>query len=272
MSGEWRVGIAVHPHQFRGNSLPDLWVVFGFGQNHKTRVGVHVDEPRADDFRCSVDDSGSLRAGRFPTEDVYSFPIHAHGPVESRVARAIHDEAVVDQKVKQDAPYPRFNFRILSRRITKATCSVADMLGNLFQTQAKHYSFITADLYGWSRFTLNVPPDWEWVAKDIIIDDIQAKRHRQNVQRLSEGLIIGQPNQILPKRRCRFAGPPPAPISTRSTTGIIMGSPLPLRNRCTRATSMLLDSDKPPPSITQVLAVVPPMSKEMRSFWSNRLP
>ena len=56
--------------------------------------------------------------------------------------------------------------------------------------------------------------------------------------------------------------PPPAPISTMSMTGTRMGSPLPLRKRYSRATSKERLVCGTPPSIRQILAVVPPMSKD----------
>jgi len=56
--------------------------------------------------------------------------------------------------------------------------------------------------------------------------------------------------------------PPPAPISISSITGTRMGSPDPFLKRSARATSNSRATSGAPPSITQALAVVPPMSKE----------
>jgi hypothetical protein len=60
--------------------------------------------------------------------------------------------------------------------------------------------------------------------------------------------------------------PPPAPISTISTTGIFSGMPLPFMKRCARLTSKLRESSGSPSSIRQILAVVPPMSNETTRF------
>ena len=65
--------------------------------------------------------------------------------------------------------------------------------------------------------------------------------------------------------------PPPAPISTISTTGIFTGSPLPFMKRWARSISKARDSRGSPSSIRQILAVVPPMSKDStRSSPSSR--
>ena len=60
--------------------------------------------------------------------------------------------------------------------------------------------------------------------------------------------------------------PPPAPISTISITGMRKGRPLPLRNRAARSTSKLREAWGFRFSIRQILAVVPPMSKESTLF------
>ena len=65
-------------------------------------------------------------------------------------------------------------------------------------------------------------------------------------------------------RSTRATEPPPAPISISSTTGTRMGSPEPFLKRSARATSNSRASRGSPRSITQALAVVPPMSKESR--------
>ena len=81
-------------------------MVFRFGQNHQTGVGVHIDEPWADNFQCGVNDPGGLGAGRVSPKDVDRFPFHSNRSIESRVAGAVHDKSVVDQKVKQATPRP----------------------------------------------------------------------------------------------------------------------------------------------------------------------
>ncbi len=63
-------------------------------------------------------------------------------------------------------------------------------------------------------------------------------------------------------RSTRAMEPPPAPISISSTTGTRMGSPEPFLNRSARATSNSRASSGSPRSMTQALAVVPPMSKD----------
>jgi hypothetical protein len=59
--------------------------------------------------------------------------------------------------------------------------------------------------------------------------------------------------------------PPPAPISIRSTAGDLIRSPLPFWKRRTRATSSSVVRVGWPPVISEILAVVPPMSKARRS-------
>ncbi len=66
--------------------------------------------------------------------------------------------------------------------------------------------------------------------------------------------------------------PPPAPISIMSITGALIGMPEPFLNRCSRAASMNGAISARPPSIRQAFAVVPPMSNEMMSALSTRLP
>ena len=63
-------------------------------------------------------------------------------------------------------------------------------------------------------------------------------------------------------RSTRAMEPPPAPISISSMTGTRIGSPEPFLNRSARATSNSRASSGSPPSMTQALAVVPPMSKD----------
>jgi hypothetical protein len=64
----------------------------------------------------------------------------------------------------------------------------------------------------------------------------------------------------------RAREPPPAPISIISMTGIRTGSPLPFRKRAERSTSKLRDFRGSNSSIRQILAVVPPMSKDRTRF------
>ena len=66
--------------------------------------------------------------------------------------------------------------------------------------------------------------------------------------------------------------PPPAPISIISSTGARMGSPLPRTKRLACPTSNSPARLGSPPSMTQILAVVPPMSKAMRSRWPDSPP
>ena len=63
-------------------------------------------------------------------------------------------------------------------------------------------------------------------------------------------------------RSSRAMEPPPAPISISSMTGTRMGSPEPRLKRSARATSNSRASSGSPPSMTQALAVVPPMSND----------
>ena len=65
-----------------------------------------------------------------------------------------------------------------------------------------------------------------------------------------------------PSRSTTAMEPPPAPISTISITGMRSGRPLPLRKRWARATSKARVVCGWASSIRQILAVVPPMSKE----------
>jgi len=60
--------------------------------------------------------------------------------------------------------------------------------------------------------------------------------------------------------------PPPAPISTRSIAWMFIGSPLPgaLFTRCSSNAVVVVGR---PFSINASFAVVPPMSKAMRSRW-----
>jgi hypothetical protein len=56
--------------------------------------------------------------------------------------------------------------------------------------------------------------------------------------------------------------PPPAPISTISTTGVDTTIPDPFLNRYVRAISKRFAVLGAPPSTRQIFAVVPPMSKD----------
>ena len=56
--------------------------------------------------------------------------------------------------------------------------------------------------------------------------------------------------------------PPPAPISIMLIVGIPIGRPLPGLNRSVLAVSKSLVISGSPSSTRQILAVVPPMSKE----------
>ncbi len=62
-----------------------------------------------------------------------------------------------------------------------------------------------------------------------------------------------------PRFSTRARLPPPAPISMRSTAGMLAGSPLPFF-KCVISTSNWLVSNGGPPSTRHSLAVVPPMS------------
>jgi len=63
----------------------------------------------------------------------------------------------------------------------------------------------------------------------------------------------------------RAIDPPPAPISTVSTTGVRIGIPDPGLNRCTRAASIIGAIRGRPLSMRLIFAVVPPMSKATAS-------
>ena len=65
-----------------------------------------------------------------------------------------------------------------------------------------------------------------------------------------------------PSASTRAIEPPPAPISTISMTGMRTGSPLPFLKRDWRSISKVRPLSGSPSSIRQILAVVPPMSKE----------
>jgi hypothetical protein len=73
---------------------------------------------------------------------------------------------------------------------------------------------------------------------------------------------LSGPTFIRPSVSTDAIEPPPAPISTISTTGIFTGMPLPFMKRCARSTSKLRESIGSKSSMRQILAVVPPMSKE----------
>ena len=65
-------------------------------------------------------------------------------------------------------------------------------------------------------------------------------------------------------RSTRASEPPPAPISISSMQGTRIGRPEPFLKRSARATSNSRARSGSPPSMTQALAVVPPMSNESR--------
>ncbi len=72
-----------------------------------------------------------------------------------------------------------------------------------------------------------------------------------------------------PKLSTPAIDPPPAPISTISTTGTFTGMPLPFMKRWARFTSKLRDSKGAPLSMRHIFAVVPPISNEITRFSPN---
>ena len=78
-------------------------MVLGLGQDHETGVGVHVDKPGADHLAGGVDDPGGLDMRVVPSEYDNVLTLNAHSGVESRVARTIDHQSVLDQDVQQGA-------------------------------------------------------------------------------------------------------------------------------------------------------------------------
>ena len=100
---ERRVGVAVDSHQLGGDALADLGMVLGFGQDHETGVGVHVDKPGADHLAGGVDDPCGLDMRVVSPEYDNALTLNAHSGVETRVARTVDHQSVLDQDVQQGA-------------------------------------------------------------------------------------------------------------------------------------------------------------------------
>jgi hypothetical protein len=74
------------------------------GQDDQARVGVHVDEPRTHDMAGGVDHPPRLHPLEVAAEDGHTLVLHPHRAVEARVAGAVDDQSVTDQKVEHPVP------------------------------------------------------------------------------------------------------------------------------------------------------------------------
>ena len=100
---ERRVGVAVDTHELGGDALADLGMVLGLGEDDETGVGVHVDKAGADHLAGCIDDAGGLDMRVVSSEYDDVLTLNANSGVESRVARTIDHQSVLDQDVQQGA-------------------------------------------------------------------------------------------------------------------------------------------------------------------------
>jgi hypothetical protein len=98
--GEGRVRAAVDADDLGRDPLPHLGLVPGLGQNHEAGVGVHVDEPGADDAPRGVERAMRLHAVEGPAEQPEPLALDANRPEVPGVAGAVDDETARNQQVE----------------------------------------------------------------------------------------------------------------------------------------------------------------------------
>jgi hypothetical protein len=104
MGPERRIGIAVHADQLGGHTLTHLGFVAWFCEHDEAGVGVHIDEPGADNSSLGVDDACSLNVGQVAPQDVDLLSFHSHGPIEPWIAAAIDDQSISNQEIEHATP------------------------------------------------------------------------------------------------------------------------------------------------------------------------
>ncbi len=95
--GDRRVAEPVDADDLGGHALAHLRLVQRVGEDHQARMAVQIDEPRGDDQPVGVD----APRGRclFTANHLQPAIADADVRVEARLARAVHDRAVLDDEI-----------------------------------------------------------------------------------------------------------------------------------------------------------------------------
>ena len=97
---EGRVRAAVDADDLGRDPLPHLGLVPGLGQDHEAGVGVHVDEPGADDAPGRVERAMRLHAVEVPAEQPDPLALDPNRPEVPGVAGAVDDETARNQQIE----------------------------------------------------------------------------------------------------------------------------------------------------------------------------